>query len=144
MRAAICMLALLCACLAPPASAQTGDLSGTWAFQTEPYDAPGSPVIGLMSGVAVMTASAPNRYSIRLIANEMLIQSQTSETRLITARENCTGEMADGQFMITCQMAEPLEGYEPDRFVLQPGEADQLVGALSSASDGQVTFTRIR
>ena len=42
------------------------------------------------------------------------------------------------------QMAEPLECYEPDTFVLQAGEADQLVGVLQSNDTSQVTFSRIR
>ena len=41
--------------------------------------------------------------------------------------------------------AEPLDGYEPDNFILQPGEgSDQLVGALSSATSATVTFNRLR
>ncbi|GAN00196.1 hypothetical protein U91I_03861 [alpha proteobacterium U9-1i] len=130
------------ALIATPAVAQSGDLSGTWAFQTQPY---GDQQFGVvMSGVAIATASAPNRYDIRLIANELIIERASGRSQTITARQTCTGEDAGGQFNITCQMAEPVEGYEPDNFVLQRGEADQLVGVLSSATSGQVTFTRVR
>lgn len=124
------------------ANAQAGDHAGTWAFQTELY---GSSQVGAyMSGVAVMTASAPGRYDMRLMANERLVNRLSGETRLLVAHETCTGEQSGAQFTITCQLAEPLEGYEPDNFVLQQGEEPgQLVGVLDSANDPQVTFTKM-
>jgi hypothetical protein len=127
---------------ATPVAAQPSDLSGTWAFQTQPY---GDQQFGVvMSGVAIATRSAPGRYDIRLLANELIMDRASGRSQVITARQTCTGEDADGQVNITCQMAEPLEGYQPDNFVLQRGEADQLVGVLSSTASGQVTFTRVR
>ena len=64
---------------------------------------------------------------------------------MLTARQNCAGENADGQITLTCQLSEAVEGYEPDNFLLQPGtSADELVGALTSGSSPQVTFTRLR
>jgi hypothetical protein len=141
----IAAAAMLAACSAPtPAGAQaeSGGHAGTWAFQTEPY---GNEQFGVvMSGVAVMTPAAPDRYDIRLLANELIIERVSGQSRLLTARETCAGEVDGGQFTITCQMAEPLEGYEPDNFILQRGEQDQLVGVLNSATSGQVTFTRLR
>lgn len=125
------------------ASAQAeGDLSGTWGFQTDLY---GSQQVGAyMSGVAVMTAASRGRYDIRLMANERLVNRMTGETRLLVAHQTCTGEQSGAQFTITCQLAEPVEGYQPDNFVLQQGEqADQLVGVLDSSNDPQVTFTRM-
>jgi hypothetical protein len=97
-----------------------------------------------MSGTAVITLAGQDRYDIRLLTNELIIQRQTGRTQLITARQTCTGDAAGGQVNISCQMAEPLQGYEPDNFVLQQGERDQMVGVLSSASSSQVTFTRMR
>ncbi len=126
-----------------PASAQRSDaFEGTWAFQTASYG--NEQVGGIMSGVAVITRDAPNRYAIRLISNERLVNRDTAQAAFLTARQNCTGQNDDGQFTISCQMAEPLEGYEPDNFVLQQGEADQLVGVLSSNTSSQVTFSRLR
>lgn len=137
--------ALLTACTATtPAGAQAaGDYTGTWAFQTEPY---GNDQFGVvMSGVAIMRSAGANRYTLQVVTNELIIERQTSQSRLLTARQNCTGQKDDAQFTVTCAMAEPLEGYEPDNFVLQAGEnADQLVGALSSATSSTVTFTRVR
>jgi hypothetical protein len=136
-------MALGLAALAGPAAAQSrNSFDGTWAFQTEPY---GDEQFGvLMSGTAVITLADRDRYDIRLITNELIIQRQTGRSQLITARQTCSGETASGQFNISCRMAEPLEGYEPDNFVLQQGERDQMVGVLSSASSSQVTFTRMR
>lgn len=145
MRALLMAAALLAACSAPTsAGAQAqGDLAGTWAFQTQSYG--GEAMGAVMSGAAVMTASAPNRYEIRLLSNELVVNRATGQSRLLTARQTCTGEMDGAQFSIACQMAEPLEGYQPDNFVLQRGDnPDQLVGALSSASSATVTFTRMR
>ncbi len=130
--------------LSAPASAQdVGDLSGTWSFQSNPY---GNEQFGVvMSGVAVMTASAPDRYDIRLLANELIIERATGRSQILSARQSCTGENTDGQVSITCQMAEALEGYEPDNFILQAGaNGEQLVGALSSATSATVTFNRLR
>jgi len=129
---------------ASPASAQEfNDLSGTWAFQTSPYG--NAQFAVLMSGAATMSASAPGRYDIRLIANEIIIDRASGQSQVITARQTCTGETSGAQFSIACQMAEPLEGYEPDNFVLQAGEdGDQLVGALSSAASATAAFTRMR
>ena len=118
-----------------------GTFAGTWAFQTDPYTASAG-TLAIMSGVAVMRAEASG-YAIQLLVNELVTQGNRSAT--ITARENCRGALDDGQFNITCEMAEPLEGYAPDTFVLQTGEVpDQLVGALVSSSSAQVTFTRVR
>jgi hypothetical protein len=136
--------AMLAACSAPTqAGAQASDAyAGTWAFQTEPY---GNEQFGVvMSGVAVVTPAAANRYAIRLIANELIIDRASGQSRRLTARQACTGEADGGQFTINCQLTTPLEGYEPDNFVLQQGEADELIGVLSSATSGQVTFTRLR
>ncbi|MEZ5972833.1 MAG: hypothetical protein R3C31_13575 [Hyphomonadaceae bacterium] len=133
----------LAACSAPVAQAQSGDaFEGTWAFQTASYG--NEQVGGIMSGAAVITREAPDRYAIRLLANERLVNRDTGQSAFLTARQTCTGENDGGQFTITCQMAEPLEGYEPDTFVLQAGEADQLLGVLSSNNSSQVTFSRMR
>jgi hypothetical protein len=138
-------MAVLAACsAAAQASAQAGDpFVGAWGLQTEDYGNDDYSVV--MSGVAIVTAGAsPNRYAVKLLAQELITQQETGQSRLLVARENCTGEEAGGQFTIACQMAEPLEGYRPDAFVLQHGERDQLVGVLSSATNGQVTFNRMR
>jgi hypothetical protein len=143
MRGFLIAAAALVALAAPAASAQSGDaFAGTWAFQTASY---GTEQVGaIMSGAAVITREAPNRYAIRLISNERLVNRDTGEGAFLTARQNCTGVNDGGQFTISCQMAEPLEGYEPDNFVLQQGETDQLVGVLQSNNSSQVTFSRMR
>src|SRR5690606_22096758 len=144
MRAITLAATLLVACTVTPAEAQ-GDrsgLAGTWGFQTEPYG--NLQFSNIMSGVAILTPSGSNRYDIRLVANERIIMRMTGRSRILTARQTCTAHDDGGQITINCQMAEPLEGYEPDDFVLQRGEdADQLVGVLSSANSGQVVFTRV-
>jgi hypothetical protein len=143
MRGFLIAAVALAACSAPMAHAQAGDaFAGTWAFQTVSY---GDERVGaIMSGVAVISAGAPNRYDIRLLSNERLVNRDTGESVFLTARQTCTGQNDDGQFTVTCQLAEPLEGYEPDNFALQAGEADQLVGVLNSQASPQVTFTRLR
>lgn len=135
------VIAALAAFIAAPAAAQTaGDLNGTWAFQSRSY---GSDRVGaVMSGVAEFTAEAPNRYAIRVLAHELLVNRETGESRLLTARQACTGQMADGQLSVECQMAEPFEGYTPDTFLLQAGETDELEGVLNN--DVTVTFSRVR
>lgn len=140
MRSLLAVLGFILA--ASPAAAQQQEFAGTWAFQTEDYGNPQFFVA--MSGVAIMTPAAPGRYDIRLVANELIRERNSGRTQLITARETCTGQMDGPQFTIDCQMAEPLEGYQPDNFLLQPGEADQLEGVLNSAASGQVRFTRVR
>jgi len=143
MRGILIAAAALSLLTVAPASAQRGDaFEGTWAFQTASYG--NEQVGGIMSGAAVITREGPNRYAIRLISNERLVNRETSQAAFLTARQNCTGQNDDGQFTISCQMAEPLEGYQPDNFVLQQGEADQLVGVLSSNASSQVTFSRLR
>ena len=144
------LLVIMAAALTAPAYAQThtaaapGSYAGTWGFQSEDY---GNDDYGVaMSGVAVITASAhPNRYDIRLLAQEIITQRESGMTHMLVARENCTGDGANGQLAITCDLAEPLANYQPDSFILQAGEnGDQLVGALSSASNGSTTFNRLR
>src|ERR1043165_8863183 len=136
------LLVIMAAALAPPAYAQThvtaapSSYAGTWGFQSEDY---GNDDYGVaMSGVAVITPSShPNRYDIRLLVQEMIPQRESGMTHMLVAHENCAGDGANGQLAITCEMSEPLQNYQPDSFILQPGEsADQLVGALSSASNG--------
>lgn len=138
---ALILVAVL-AMTAAPASAQANDpFTGTWAFQTASY---GDERVGaIMSGAAVITRGA-NGYDIRLIANERLVNRDSGETAFLVARQNCTGVTDSGQFTITCQMAEAVEGYQPDGFVLQAGEADQMVGVLNSNNSSQVTFSRLR
>jgi hypothetical protein len=137
--------AMMAACLiAAPANAQeTSDLSGTWAFQTSSY---GNEEFGvIMSGAANFTATTAGRYTVQLIANELIVQRESSASQMLTARQNCVAENADGQITITCQLSEAVEGYEPDNFLLQAGTSpDELVGALTSGSSPQVTFTRLR
>ena len=136
------MTAMLAGVAAPATAQQGGDFSGTWAFQTASY---GSEQVGaIMSGVAVIARAGRDRYDIRLLANERLVNRDTGQSAFLTARQTCTGEVDGAQFTIRCQLAEPVEGYEPDNFVLQQGEADQLVGVLSSNASPQVTFTRLR
>jgi hypothetical protein len=143
MRAFLIASAALMTFAAAPASAQSGDpFEGTWAFQTASYGT--EQVGGIMSGAAVITRGAQDRYTIRLISNERLVNRDTGQGAFLTARQTCTGVNDGGQFTISCQMAEPLEGYEPDNFVLQRGEADQLVGVLQSNNSSQVTFSRMR
>jgi hypothetical protein len=79
-----------------------------------------------------------------LLTHELLVNRDTGQSRLLTARQNCTGVNEDGQINVTCRMAEAVEGYEPDNFVLQTGQTDQLVGVLSSATSAQITFSRMR
>ena len=143
MRGFLIAVVTLAACSAPVAHAQSSDaFEGTWTFQTASYG--NEQVGGIMSGAAVITREAPNRYAVRLIANERLVNRDTGQGAFLTARQNCTGANDEGQFTITCQMAEPLEGYEPDTFVLQAGETDQLVGVQRSQTSPQVTFSRMR
>lgn len=132
---------MMAACVAPAAHAQGASLEGTWAFQSQSY---GNEQIGaVMSGVAVMTASAPSRYDVRLISNELIVNRDTGQSRLLTARQTCTAEEADGQIAIDCQMAEPLEGYTPDTFLLQRAEeVDHLGGVLNAGPE--VGFSRLR
>lgn len=145
MRSLILGAAALAACSAfTQANAQTADAYvGTWAFQTEDY---GNDDYGAtMSGVAVVAPGASaNHYAVRLLAQELITQQESGQSRLLVAHETCSGEAASGQFTISCQLAEPLQGYDPDSFVLQQGERDQMVGVLSSATSGQVTFNRLR
>lgn len=133
------------ACLAGPAHAQTqpaaaSSYAGTWGFQSEDY---GTDDYGLvMSGVAVITQAQGNRYTVRLLTQQQLTERESGEQHMLVAHENCTGDAANGQLAITCQ-ADPLQNRQPDTFVLQRGESsDQLVGALTSSSNSQTTFTR--
>lgn len=144
MRGFLIAAAALTVFAAAPASAQSrGDaFAGTWAFQTASYG--NDQIGGIMSGVAVITRARANQYNIRLISNERLVNRESGQTAFLTARQTCTGVNDGGQFTISCRMAEPLEGYEPDNFILQQGEADQLVGVLSSNNSSQVTFSRVR
>lgn len=128
--------------LTTPAAAQDSDFSGTWAFQTEPY---GSQQFGVvMSGAAVLTPVAPDRYDIALLAQELIVDRASGQSQVISARQSCTGNYDGAQFTIACELAEEIEGYAPDNFLLQPGEDGRLVGVLDSAASSQVTFTRLR
>ncbi len=133
----------LMSALAAPALAQSGDdYSGTWAFQSTPY---GDEQFGvLMSGTAIVTPNGANRYQIQLLSNEIIIERQTARSNLVSARQNCTGVVEDGQFNVDCEMAEAVEGYQPDNFVLQRSSPTQLQGVLASAASAQVTFNRVR
>jgi hypothetical protein len=145
MRAMTIAAALVAAaCGAPaPAGAQSGDAyAGTWAFQTEPYTAASGAVAAVMSGVAIISANGGEGYAIRLLSHEYVTQG--AQSVMLTARQTCRGEVQGAQFNISCEMAEPLEGYTPDNFVLQAGEADQLLGVLASGASAQVTFSRVR
>lgn len=144
MRKILTGAALALAMIAAPAQAQNSDnLAGTWAFQTQPYG--GEQIVISMSGSAIMTAAGANRYNVRLIAHEMAVNTATRESQMLTARQTCRAEVQDAQVSLTCEMAEPLDGYRPDRFVLQRGERDQLVGAITiGQGSATVTFDRIR
>ena len=142
----ILLAALAAAALATPTYAQTQPaaaeprFSGTWGFQSEDY---GTDDYGLvMSGVAVITQAQGNRYTVRLLTQQQLTERESGEQHMLVAHENCTGDASNGQLAITCQ-ADPLQDRQPDTFLLQQGDSgDQLVGALTSSSNSQTTFTR--
>lgn len=146
MLAAFAALAACTAAAPTGAEAQAADpFSGTWAFQTQPYGNEQAGVI--MSGAAIITHTRGDDYSVRLTANELIILRATGESRMITAYQACQGKRSAAVLNITCEMAEPMEGYQPDNFILQTGEGEQdgqLVGALDSAASTQVTFSRVR
>ncbi|MGE0740924.1 MAG: hypothetical protein AB7O98_06235 [Hyphomonadaceae bacterium] len=142
MRMIVCAALAALAMAATPAIAQDDPYAGTWAFQTSTY---GDDQFGvIMSGAAIITPAAPGRYDIRLVANELIHAHETGQSQMLTAHQTCTGETDGAQFSISCQLAEPLDGYEPDNFAVQPGRTGELIGVLSSAASAQVTFTRVR
>jgi len=133
----------LCA-LAAPARAQGGDpFTGTWGFQSEDY---GNENYGAsMSGVAVISpGAAANQYNIKLLAQEVISQREDGQSHLLVARENCKGENTNGQLSITCEMAEPLDNYTPDTFVIQAVDHDHLGGVMTGASGASANFNRVR
>jgi hypothetical protein len=143
----ILLAALAAAALATPAYAQTQPaaveprFAGTWGFQSEDY---GTDDYGLvMSGVAVITQTQGNRYSVRLLTQQQLTERESGDQHMLVGHENCQGDASNGQLAITCQ-ADPLQqDRQPDAFLLQQGDGgDQLVGALTSSSNSQTTFTR--
>ena len=122
-----------------PALAQSTSMDGVYAFQTEPY---GNEQFAVsMSGAAIARGGRGN-LSIRITANEMIVERASKRSRLITAHQNCTGVRDGAQISVTCEMAEPLEGYTPDAFLLQPGENGQWAGVINGTS--QVTFVPAR
>ncbi|MFT3729669.1 MAG: hypothetical protein QM759_17740 [Terricaulis sp.] len=133
------------ACLfVTPAQAQASDgFSGTWGFQSEDY---GNDDYGAaMSGVAVITpGSGANKYNIKLLAQEVISQRADGQSHLLVARENCQGEDTNGQLSVTCAMAEPLDNYTPDTFVIQTVDHDHLGGVMTSSSGASVNFNRVR
>ncbi len=136
---AISFAAFGVAALATPASAQQNNLAGVWAFQSAPY---GNEQFALsMSGAAVWEEARNGRYSIRLTANEIIIERASGRSRILTAHQTCTGERDGTQISIICEMAEPLEGYTPDAFLLQDSDG-ALAGVLNTGP--QVTFARVR
>jgi len=144
----ILLAALAATALATPAYAQTQTAAaeprsfvGTWGFQSEDY---GTDDYGLaMSGVAVITQAQGNRYNVRLLTQQQLTERESGEQHMLVAHENCTGDASNGQLAITCQ-ADPLQDRQPDSFLLQRGDnADQLVGAITSSSNSQTTFSRL-
>jgi hypothetical protein len=129
---------------AAPARAQGDDaFAGTWGFQSEDY---GNDDYGAaMSGVVVITPAAPaNHYSIKLLAQEVISQREDGQSHLLVARENCSGENTNGQLSVTCQMAEPVDNYQPDALVIQAVDHDHLGGVLTTSSGASVNFNRVR
>ncbi len=126
-------------CLTAPARAQQGGIEGVWAFQSEPYGDERFAVS--MSGAALIAGESRGRYAVRLTVNEMIVERASGRSRIITAQQNCIGERDGTQLSISCEMAEPLEGYTPDAFLLQSSDG-QLAGVLNAGP--QVTFTRVR
>ncbi len=134
-----------CSTATPTAQAQNGDaFAGTWAFQSEPY---GNEQFGvIMSGAMVATHTRGDAYAVRLTANELIISRADGQSRMLTAHQTCEGRREAAVFNITCTLAEAPDGYQPDNFLLQPGEGEQqgqLVGAMTG-NGTQVTFSRVR
>ncbi len=139
MRALLISAFALTAFAATSAVAQQDGLTGIWAFQSEPY---GNEQFAVsMSGAALIGEAERGRLDIRLTANEMIVERASNRSRLITAHQNCTGERDGSLIAISCEMAEPLEGYTPDAFLLQSSDG-QLAGVLNTGP--QVTFARVR
>jgi hypothetical protein len=139
--AAIVAATLLCAA---PARAQAGDaFAGTWGFQSDDY---GNDDYGAaMSGVAIITAAATaHHYNVKLLAQEVISQRADGQSHLLVARENCTGADESGQLTVSCQLAEPLQNYQPDSFAIEAVDHDHLGGALTSSGGVSVNFNRFR
>jgi hypothetical protein len=135
--------ALAAVCAAAPAHAQANDpFAGTWGFQTEDYGT--DDYNAAMSGVAVITPASGNRYSIKLLAQEMVTLSADNQSRLLVARENCTGVNENGQLTVTCELAEPVDNYQPDAFEIQAVDRDHLGGVLTASANASVNFNRVR
>ncbi|MFZ2030626.1 MAG: hypothetical protein WAU68_09990 [Vitreimonas sp.] len=144
----ILLAALAAAALAASANAQTQTaaaeprFTGTWGFQSEDY---GTDDYGLaMSGVAVITQAQGTHYNVRLLTQQQLTERESGQTHMLVGHETCSGDASNGQLAITCQ-ADPLQDRQPDTFLLQRGDnADQLVGAITSSSNSQATFSRMQ
>ncbi len=125
--------------LAAPASAQQDNLAGVYAFQSEPY---GNEQFAVsMSGAAVWEEARNGAIAIRLTTNEIIVERASNRSRILTAHQTCTGERDGTQISISCEMAEPLEGYTPDAFLLQTSDG-ALAGVLNTGP--QVSFARVR
>ena len=139
MRKLLIAAALLGLASATPALAQSASMDGVYAFQTEPY---GDEQFAVSMSGAAMVRGGRGNLAIRITANEMIVERASKRSRIITAHQNCRGERDGAQISVTCELAEPLEGYTPDTFLLQPGENGQWAGVINGAS--QVTFAPVR
>ena len=122
---------------AGPAAAQSGaNFTGTWSFQSAPYDLAGDgAAFGALSGVAVIRRAARGGdYEIDLLAQEIAFAGapgQTSHRFFGGAHQRCRGQVVAQQLNISCTVVSANPGYSPDDFVVAAQPDGTLRGSFS-------------
>jgi hypothetical protein len=110
-------------------------LAGNWAFETDAATARDC----VITGQAVLTASAISRYDVRLTTLE---RCRTGETW--RSRQSCTAEQNGRALRISCRIVHVEPGnYAPDNFVLEAVSADAMAGALVSSRSAPARWRRM-
>ena len=133
---------VLFALIAAPAAAQetssTPDISGSWTFETGPYNT-ACRITGRMF------IDQPNENGDRSCE---FVTFEDCKSHTAEVRQSCVVEQNELNLMIRSEIVaiewqEPIAyGYAPDHWRLIIRDADNMTGRLVSASSARVTFTR--
>lgn len=119
------------------AAAPGPNLSGLWAFETQPYREGSCKLTGTM---VMRPGPRPGSYTCTMVANE------SCEGIAARAEQTCTAELDDDgvlsiQSSVTRYTPTDID-YLPDDFQLDKVSASRMEGTLESAAIAPVVFVR--
>lgn len=130
----VAALLSLSAAAAFAATEPGANVTGAWAFETEPY----RDECVLKGTMTIRPTAQPDRFVCTFTAYE------TCPDINVRAEETCVAQLTENGLAIKAAVGEvrPAVSYLPDDFELDAVSTNRMTGMMRSAADAPVTFIR--